>query len=77
MDLTGILHVSVSEYRVQALRDKWCKENVDDASTYARFVRSQNKDYMWRCITPLAMLDESMCYNIFKNLKAYYTRKKL
>jgi hypothetical protein len=80
VDLTRILRVSVLEYRVQALRDKWCKDNIDVAfntSTYARFVRSQNKDYMWRCITPLAMLDENMCYDISKNSEAYYTREEL
>ncbi len=62
---------------MQALRDKWCKENIDVASTYARFVRNQNNGYKWRCITPLAMLDENMCYNISKNSEAYYTREEL
>ena len=77
MDLTRILRVSVLEYRVQALRDKWCKENIDVAfntSIYARFVRNKKSRYTWTCITPLAMLDENMCYNISKNSGAYYTK---
>ena len=75
MDLTRILRVSVLEYRVQALRDKWCKEKY--VSTYARFVRNKESRYTWRCITPLAMLDENMCYDISKNSKDYYTKEEL
>ncbi|XP_028408473.1 uncharacterized protein LOC114531032 isoform X2 [Dendronephthya gigantea] len=67
----------IPEYRVQILRDEWCGNNVHEAFTYARFIRSKNTDgYMWRCVTPAAMLDENMCYDITKNSTLYYTRNK-
>ena len=68
--------LSVSEYRVQALRDQWCKNNITAAFTYARFARNEGTGYMWICVTPTAMLKENMCYNISKGSKEYYTRDK-
>jgi hypothetical protein len=62
---------------VQALRDQWCKNNITAAFTYARFVRNQLAGYKWRCITPMAMLDENMCYNISKGSRDYYTRNSI
>jgi hypothetical protein len=70
------LLLSVSEYRVQALRDQWCKDNITAAFTYARFVRNrvnQDTGYKWRCVSPMAMLDENMCYNISKGSGDYYS----
>ncbi|XP_028408477.1 neuronal pentraxin-2-like [Dendronephthya gigantea] len=67
----------IPEYRVQILRNEWCGNNVHEAFTYARFIRSKEMDgYTWRCVTPAAMLDENMCYDITKNSTLYYTRNK-
>ena len=76
MWLNEVFLLSVSEYRVQALRDQWCKDNIAAAFTYARFVRNrvnQGTGYKWRCVTPTAMLKENMCYDISKGSRDYYS----
>ena len=83
MWLNEVFLLSVSEYRVQALRDQWCKNNITPKFkffTYARFVRNRvNEDtgYKWRCVSPMAMLDENMCYNISKDSGDYYSRNDI
>ena len=52
----------IPEYQAQKARDVYCKGRV--SGTYARFVRISNEGYAWRCIDPVAMLPENMCYNI-------------
>ncbi|XP_028408476.1 uncharacterized protein LOC114531033 [Dendronephthya gigantea] len=67
----------IPEYRVQILRNEWCGNDVHEAFTYARFIRGKYTDgYTWRCVTPAAMLDENMCYDITKKSTSYYTRDK-